>query len=183
MAIEDLKGHQGHQGHQAHPAFVLGLVAAATLALILSMYLAWLCFNRRRVRRLTEPFADSEIRWTAVPAESSLKPLLDLALQREAARRGPEFRVGLRGRGLSITGAWRSAVSIDDVGKDVDRWHRWTVEACFFRVNESFGACEALDVRAKTAWRSSTPPTSWPIDVVRLPTRQQQIPRPTSELL
>ena len=179
------------------PAVVIAMVATAVLALFLAMYLAWISFSRRRIRSIDnggrDRFVDGGVvvDWVPVPLdppEASPRPLLDLALQREAARRGPEFRVGLRGRGLAITGAWREKTADDRqrTSDNNDLWHRWTVDACFFRVNESYGACESLDVRARTAFGSSTPPTQWPIMVSVVPRPKGSVPRtpvPTSELL
>jgi hypothetical protein len=199
-----------------HPTLIIAMVAAAVLALFLAMYLAWISFSRRPIRRIDdrggrikngeeEGFVDPPAstssshasvgvaEWTAVQPESAPRPLLDLALQREAAKRGPDFRVGLRGRGLAVTGAWKEKTTDapvsrgDDGGQrpsaPPDLWHRWTVEACFFRVDDAFGACESLDVRARSAWTSSTPPTEWPVEILRVPTDSAKQPVPTSELI
>ena len=171
----------------SHPAVAIAMIGAPVVALFLAMYLAWLSLSRRIIRggaeRFASPPAGESVAWepVGVDEDGGRRPLLELALQREAARRGADFRVGLRGRGLKVNGAWRERST--DV--PTDRWHRWVVEACFFRVDEAYGTCETLDVRAKTAFRSSTPPTDWPIVVTPVPAanKAKAPPVPTSELL
>ena len=138
----------------------LTMVVAATLLLLLCLLLAWYCTARRRPT--SERFEENEIDWVHGDADQA-RPLLDLALQRIAASRGADVRVG---RNVKVVAAEKERV-LDATASAVaaDRWYRWRVEACFFRVDDPFAACEKLDVRARTAWGASTPPTEWPMQV------------------
>ena len=94
------------------------------------------------------------------------RPLLDLALSRIAAERGAEVRAAIP-HTVEVRAAYRERLPIDVVADAAgrDRWYRWSVVGCFYRVGEPYGACEVMDVRARTGWTSGTPPTAWPIEV------------------
>ena len=165
-------------------------VAIALAALFASLYLAWMCALRPKG---FEPFrdspgtpADAEVDWQPLPLPDSARtegdadrvgadsdadearPLLDLALQRIAARRGPEWRSAPRR--TRVVAAWRERLPLPLAAPSSprsdkpDRWYRWKVDACFFRVDDAFATCEpGLDVRARAEWASSKPPTEWNI--------------------
>lgn len=138
------------------------------------------------------------------------RPLLHLVLQRIAAMMGPgeeEIEIGklisvprqpkfapppprtlgARPEQVRVLQAWRESLGDPRLDGDPrqDRWHRWLVVACFYNRDSTHGACETLDVRARTAWRSGTPPTSWPAEVARPVGRPRPSPPspPTADLL
>jgi hypothetical protein len=119
-----------------------------------------------------EPFvaaagSSSVASWESVdPAgDDAPRPLLQLALRRLAASRGPDVRASLVS--TKVREAWRESQPPPGSGSSssADRWLRWTADVCFYKVADPFGACETLDVRAQARWASGQPPTSWPYEV------------------
>jgi hypothetical protein len=121
---------------------------------------------------------------TWIPITSTVEPpipLLHLALQRiaESASTTKGTRIHLeRLDNLEIREIWQE--STGDVERDADseadRWYRWIVVACFYDVDDTHGKCETLDVRTKTAWRSGTPPTQWPLEVKSMGVEKGPLP-------
>ena len=144
-------------------------IAAVSLLLFVFM-IPLVCLVCRR--RNKESFGSGWAVWTPLDAGEDPRPLLELAVQRIAADRGE-----LSGPSVEVVRAWRSE---DAVGND--RWYRWEAVACFFKADDAYGTCETLDLRMRTAWTSSRPPTEWPLVVDRsVPVGGP--PVPTSEIL
>ena len=128
--------------------------------------------QRQPTSTSTSPKAESA--WEAVKEADAYRPLLDIALVREAAKRGPFVRLGSptlteverASKAVEVLKTWREVLPGVAVVKEEDRWYRWLVRACFFRVGAPTGTCEVLDVRARSAWASATAPTGWPVEVI-----------------
>ena len=132
--------------------------------------------------------SDKTTTWIRVRASEPPTPLLHLALQRIAASASSSSgkRIHLeRLDNLDIKETWQESTGdvVRDADPDVDRWYRWIVVACFYDVDGTHGECETLDVRTRTAWRSGTPPTHWPFEVMSMGIEKGPLPTTGDALL
>jgi hypothetical protein len=140
----------------------------AVLLLLLAIAIAIIVLASRRRRETFEVAATSDVvgSWEPIDAGEDMRPLLLLGVQRVAASRSSGDGLVLAGPHVRVRQAWQERVRGGrEGGREGDRWHRWLATACFFRQDDAFGACETLDLRARTAWGSSRTPTEWPVEL------------------